>query len=170
MPGWVLCYCLSSPKLQGAGVLLAYCVSSPVKFLQITGVEHPIHRPFCTPHCPRPSSGMITAQHPLTPISWRSFSYTGRFCATRPRRKSTNWKPRSLFMAATEHSPRPPPSTLPASLSRAATPRSPAPATPRHPPRAFSASPGSSKHSLLVPFKTDYLELELELIRFPARR
>ena len=49
-----------------------------------------IHRPkmgypFCTPRCSRPSSGISIVQHPLTPFSWRSFSYTARFCVTRHR-------------------------------------------------------------------------------------
>ena len=42
--------------------------------------------PFCTLLSSLPSSGINVVRHPLTPFSWRSFSYAGRFCVTRPRR------------------------------------------------------------------------------------
>ena len=46
--------------------------------------HHPqMGRPFCTSRRSRLSSGIIAVQRPLAPFSWRSLSYTGRFCATR---------------------------------------------------------------------------------------
>jgi len=40
---------------------------------------------FFTPHSSLPSSGISIVQHPLARFSWRSFSYTDRFCVTRFR-------------------------------------------------------------------------------------